>query len=442
MTAKFPLLDQLTADPLDPNKVLAVATYFGAVNEWGVAYHLLERASQIAHHPEILRQLGISLIYLTAYAGDEKFLAASESVLLRGLELDPRNPGLQHALAVAAVNQGRYAEAENLARMSLAAGHLEAEATLGLACLYLGRWGEGFDLYEKNIDKPPFTRVLPKNVVAPYWDGKRGTKLLVVGEQGIGDEISFASMVEDASRDNEVTLWCDVRLQGLFKRSMPYCTVDAARVQPASGPQIFTVGSETNAMGFEARCLSASLGRHYRRAASNFPRKGFLTASEILRAQARAMLDRLPGRKIGIAWTGGKAPSFWHRRRLPMEDLRALTATKDITWISLQYDQPDIGALQSCGIHHFPEWTQQHDYDYTAALVMELDAVVTVPTAVAHLCGALGRPAHVLVNEKPRWFYGVEGHDHPWYEALKLHRQVGGRWPIAELKAELHAEDC
>jgi hypothetical protein len=108
--------------------------------------------------------------------------------------------------------------------------------------------------------------------------------------------------------------------------------------------------------------------------------------------------------------------------------------------VSLQYDEPDAGTLEAHGIRNLPAFTQTVVYENTAALVMELDAVVTVTTAMAHLCGALGRRAHVLVNEKPRWFYGLEGSEHPWYASLVLHRQSGGAWPIEEVREALLAE--
>lgn len=439
MTATAPPLAALNRDPMDPNKILAVANLLNAGDNHAIAFHLLERAATIVEHPEILRVQALTMLMLAPFTGDENYITAAEGVLIRALELAPDSPDLQKALGACALQLGRYEEAERLSLMALAAkpDQHDAQHTLAVCAFFKQRWGEAFDLYEKHIGKPPLLRKLPAKPEGPYWDGRPGTRLLVVGEQGIGDEISFASMVNDAARDNEVTLWCDARLEMLFRRSMPSVRVEGRR---HIGPDTMYFSS-LDYESFDARCLSGSLGRYYRRNASDFPRTGFLTADPDMRAAMRARLAQLPGKKVGIAWTGGKAPSYWHRRGLPQDDLYALTRIPGVTWVSLQYDSPDPETLKTCGIHHFIDVLEGGgSYDRTAALVMELDAVVTVTTAVAHLAGALGKRAHVLTNEIPRWFYGVEGSSHAWYDALALHRQKDGLWPIGEVMAAVEKE--
>jgi ADP-heptose:LPS heptosyltransferase len=105
---------------------------------------------------------------------------------------------------------------------------------------------------------------------------------------------------------------------------------------------------------------------------------------------------------------------------------------QDATFISLQYkDAPevsDIAAQHGVDIRHWPHATQTGDYDDTAALVAELDLVITVQQSAVHLAGALGTPAWVMLPKAPLWRYGVAGEESPWYKSVKLYRQKGGGW--------------
>jgi ADP-heptose:LPS heptosyltransferase len=134
--------------------------------------------------------------------------------------------------------------------------------------------------------------------------------------------------------------------------------------------------------------------------------------------------------KIGLAWTGGLPNTGRTRRSLTLDNLAPLIAEfPQADFVSLQYmDAPEAAAA---GVHHFPFATQTKDYMDTAALVAELDLVITVQTAVVHLAGALGKACHVIVSNRPVWRYGAEGAAMPWYSSVVLHRQpAGGTWQV------------
>jgi hypothetical protein len=155
----------------------------------------------------------------------------------------------------------------------------------------------------------------------------------------------------------------------------------------------------------------------------------------------RALLDTLPGPKIGIAWTGGLKNTFAARRSLSLEALLPVLSVPGVSWVSLQYKDPtaEIEAFQKAhgiAIKHWPWIAQSDDYDNQAALVAELDCVVTVTTAACHLAGALGKKAFVLVPSRPRWFYGQSGATLPWYESLRMFRQTT-QWPIENVRNAL-----
>jgi hypothetical protein len=133
-------------------------------------------------------------------------------------------------------------------------------------------------------------------------------------------------------------------------------------------------------------------------------------------------LDKLPGRKIGIAWTGGVHSTRTKDRSLTLENLKPLLSLPGITWVSLEYKGDAVPE-----IIHWPVLTQSKDYDDTASLVAELDHVVSVTTTVALLCGAMGKPCDVLVPQHPTWHWAEYG-DMPWYDCLRLWRREGVSW--------------
>jgi ADP-heptose:LPS heptosyltransferase len=182
----------------------------------------------------------------------------------------------------------------------------------------------------------------------------------------------------------------------------------------------------------------------YRREDKDFPRKGWLVADPERRLQWRALLDQLPGKKVGIAWTGGRDNTFRSRRSFSLEGLLPILKTPGITWVSLQYKDPakEIAEFQKktgIEIKHWKRATENCDYDETAALVQELDAVVSVTTAVVHLCGALGKKGYVLVPARSRWFYASSGVEHRWYDSLELYRQ-SDKWPVEKVAQKLKSD--
>jgi tetratricopeptide (TPR) repeat protein len=376
----------------------------------------------------------MSAANLASLAGKDHFLDEAESHLRKAYRKNPQ-PEVISNLALVKLQKCEVQAAEQLCREGLEKdpGNASLHETLGYACLYQGKWADGFLSFDFNIglskQRPP-----PKG---PYWQrGTKGKKILVIGEQGIGDEITYASVIPDAAKDNDLSYECDHRLEGLMQRSLPNVEVHGTR---------FTTDKawrETRA--FDASALSGSLCMEYRRKDEDFPRKGWLVADPERRLQWRALLDQLPGKKVGIAWTGGRDNTFRSRRSFSLEGLLPILKTPGITWVSLQYKDPtkEIAEFQKktgIEIKHWKRATENCDYDETAALVQELDAVVSVTTAVVHLCGALGKKAYILVPARSRWFYASPDSQHRWYDSLELYRQ-SDKWPVEKVAQKLKSD--
>jgi hypothetical protein len=422
----------LNKDPDDMALLMIGSCVMTREGAWGLALNTLKRVKDKSPpFPEISNNLGMALSSLAGHSGNDRLLDEAEALLRKTYRKHPI-PEVTSNLALVLMNQGNWQGAEQLCREGLEKdpGNVSMRETLGYACLYAGNWVEGFGNYEFNLGNKYRPR-LPGTL----WErGMRGKRLFLQGEQGIGDEITHASVLNEASEHNTIAYECDHRLAGLMKRSLPNVEVHGTRFE---GSRIWRETRDFDAVG-----LVGSLLMEYRRKDEDFPRKGFLVADPERRLQWRALLDTLPGKKVGIAWTGGLDNTFKHRRSFGLEALLPLLKTPGITWVSLQYNDPteEIEAFAKKHGIEIKHWSRAVgkgvDYDETAALVSELDSVVSVTTAIVHLCGALGKECHVLVPKKARWFYNSANEKHRWYDSLTLYRQAD-KWPVEKVAEAL-----
>jgi tetratricopeptide (TPR) repeat protein len=253
----------------------------------------------------------------------------------------------------------------------------------------------------------------------PLWRGEplAGKSLFVRAEQGLGDQVMFASMFPDLLATGALcTFECDARLVDLFRRSFPQ-----ARIQ-ASAPGRRVEGQ------FDFWSPMSGLGEFLRRDAAEFPiHSGYLSADAARRVHWKARLTELgPGKRIGLSWRGGTRRTASDARSIPLETWQSLLAAPGVRFVSLQYG--DLAAernlLQEHAIVHWPQAVE--DMDECAALICELDLVVSVTATVIHLAGALARPVWVLVPARPRWNYLREGERLPWYPSARMLRQAEG----------------
>jgi tetratricopeptide (TPR) repeat protein len=359
----------------------------------------------------------------------------------RAVELDPSSVAAQANLGLALMEQGRADAAIAHYEKLIAADPAEAEYrwNRGLALLDSGNYARGWDDYELRHARGK--GAAPRNFPYPVWQGgalRPGAALLVYGEQGLGDEIMFASCVPDLhARGINVVLECDHRLAGLFARSFPYAQVhgaarDGDRSWLARYPQI------------EEQMAIGSLPRMLRRHADDFPPQGgFLHADPRRVAHWRESLARSSaGVNVGIAWSGGTAKTRRDLRSIPPRELAPLFEAPRVTFISLQREAggalTEIAAI--CGANVLSFAGALNDVDETAALVQALDGVIAVDNTVAHLAGALGRKTWILLPHSADWRWLRARSTSPWYRSVKLHRQPApGDWAavIERVRAEL-----
>lgn len=292
-----------------------------------------------------------------------------------------------------------------------------------LALLLMGDFARGWEGYElRRLD----ARRAGASSTAPEWDGSRidGT-LLVTREQGLGDEIMFASLLPEViARVGHCIVEADPRLRPILARSFPAVSVYAT--------------GEALPRSVDAAIPAGSVPRFLRRGAHDFPRHAGYLRADAQRVQAcRERLSRLgPGLKVGLSWTGGVRETRRLVRSIPIEQMAPILATPRVRFVSLQYTPEAPQEAVAHGITHWPEVIA--DYEETAAMACAVDLVISVCTSLVHLGGALGRPVWVMAPHSPEWRYGFSGERMPWYPSVRIFRQSAfGEWrPVIDAVAK------
>jgi Tfp pilus assembly protein PilF len=341
-------------------------------------------------------------------------------------------------LASLYINKGNFEEAKKWCLKGLERwpDDFKAKSNLGFCQLALKDWQEGWKNYRNILGHHTRTKFVYAG--EPEWDGTPGNTVVLYGEQGIGDEISFASMVPDAiGVCKKVIIDCDARLAGLFKRSFPQASVYGTRkLKPvASRPEVW---GET----FDASLAIGQIGEYFRTDPSQCPGTPYLVADSDRVLMWKALWKTKAKPVIGIAWKGGIPKTGARMRRWKLDDLLPVFNSIDAHWVVLEY-KPAGAELEAFKAAHpeidikeYAHATLSKDYDDTAALVASLDMVFCIQTAVAHLGGALGVPTWVCVPPCTQWRYGSEGDSVPWYKSVKVIRR-GDEWDFNKMGVDL-----
>jgi len=408
--AKFSEL--LNKDFDDRRALYGLGKIYREAEHYGLAFNLFRICASFKTGPGPWNEMG--LCQAETYDIDRALYC-----FRRALELAPKD---KHALSNLALAHLLKCEPDKALQYAKACLEIDPnfEPVLhhqSYANLLLGRWKEGWEGHARILGKVKTRterfyenhgRLLPK------WNGGKGKAVLVYGEQGIGDEVSFASCLPDLEAISDfVVLDCDKRLEGLFTKSFPNIKVHGTRFKDP--------GEWIDDYALDAVVALGDLPRFFRNADTDFPGTPYLKAEP---KQIEGV-----GPKIGIAWTGGLPNTGSIKRSLSLESLEPILRSCNATWVSLEYkDRHDeIQAFtKKTGIQIIePKEARSQDYGETASLVAGLDLVISVCTAVVHLSGALGKEAWVLVPSKPRWFYGMDTDKSPWYKSVQLFRQRG-----------------
>lgn len=336
-----------------------------------------------------------------------------------------------NVLHYCAFERGDYDRAEAYTREAMRRDPRDRNANWNAAVhtLLQGDLAEGFRKFEarKRLVSVVFST---RRYAAPEWDGSplNGRTIFVHAEQGLGDAIQFVRYAKllKARGAGRVMVECSPTAMALLG------TVDGIDELVVPG---------TPLRPFDVHAYLMSLPMLLGTTLENIPAESaYITPPS--RPIAQFVRNTGDGFRVGLAWAGNALHQRDLVRSLSLETLAPVLGTPGVTFYSLQKGPParQINTLQGANIVNLDP--QLNDLGDTAAAINELDLVITVDTAVAHLAGALGKPVWVLLPCVPDWRWMLSRDDSPWYPTMRLFRQPAVRaWvpAIASVARELAA---
>jgi len=405
----------VTLRPDDIQTLSALATAFLTAKHRDEAIPLLRHAIRLSRAEASLHnQLGLALF-------DAGRLNESETAFLEALSLDPKFVSAHNNLGSLYKAMGRSQEAFTCFELALALDpdSVKTKWNRALTLLSVGNFERGWQEYEWRWHREETPcRQLPK----PPWKGEplEGRRILLYPEQGLGDTIQFIRYAPLLKAQGAHVIYeCQSPLIATLK--------DAVGID-----QLIPEGQPIPPFDFHAPLLG--LPRLFKTTQQNVPGTiPYLTADPVRAAAWKTRLNDLikPGElRVGIAWQGNPHHQWDHFRSLPLSDLEPLTQLPNVAVISLQrgpgIEQIDAFQRLTNNALVVPtdgrQTTPEHLAD-TAAIMANLDLIVTVDTATAHLAGALGRRTWVALSFIADWRWMIDRQDTPWYPTMRLFRQ-------------------
>lgn len=407
---------------LDPNRTSCLRNLSFALVRIDIA--LIDPRGQ-----EIARRYLRRAVELPCATADDWFIRALALIALeepeqanlscrQALQLNPSFLPARMNLGVTASFLGRNDEALEAYRTVIEAQPDSplAHVSYGMALLFAGRYVEGWQHYSWRWKAPPPSEQ-PRAYPQPIWRGQEvsGKRVLLYAEQGFGDTIQFVRYAPlIAHRGAKVIVQCPPALVSLLART----------------PGIESVISEHDALpSFDFHASMMDLPMVFGTTLQTIPAQVPYLKSDAAKVEqwaARLAADEPNGRpamRIGLCWSGNPRRNQNRIRSIPLEMLAPLGAIgPKLKFISLQKGFSTRNSPFSQWLSDYDD--QLTDFDQTAALMMNLDLIVSVDTAIAHLAGALALPTWTMLCLGPDWRYMAGRADIPWYPSMRLIRQA------------------
>ena len=313
--------------------------------------------------------------------------------------------------------------------LALQPDHPEGNYNKALTLLWDREFSSGWKLHEWRMfpSELLIKHVRPQIIQkAPAWNGAPlDGHLLVLAEQGLGDQVFFSGMLQELSSDvKAITVCTDPRLIPVFKRSFPSITF-ATHEQIMQGQ-------------FDAQIYIGSLGRFYRSSEESFNKiqSPYLMSDKDLTKQLSNPVKKSGRLLCGLSWRSRNL-DHGEQKTLPLEALSQVLCLKNIDFVDLQYgdttdERHSMEKSTGVRINKLDDIDNFNDIDSLSALISACDVVVTVSNSTAHLAAALGKPTLVLLPKASSvfWYWHRQTEHSPWYPTVRLLRKDElGDWP-------------
>lgn len=380
---------------------------------------------------------GDACLKLAKLFGMTNRMAQSAEMLERVIAINPdMRWAALHQSATNALWRGDLAQAmaDYNAAVALRPNDVDVRCDRSFHLLRMGQYADGWEEYEARTRHWKWVDIMHAYQFAqPRWNGSslEGRTILIYAEQGFGDNIQFSRYLPLLTqRGAKVIYYCDQELLHLFRR-MP----GVAKVEPRSAK----IAEER----FDVHAPIMSLPHLFATRLDTIPAHiPYLVADpDAVAAWRRRMAG---GRlNVGLAWSGRPTHRDNYWRSLAIRDLAPLAGVPAVKFHSLQKGVPAADFKEVAALLDIEDTAAElNDFDATAALIDSLDLVISVDTSVAHLAGALGRPAWTMLHWPADWRWLTAREDSPWYPTMRLFRRAPEEaWPavIARVAAALQA---
>jgi tetratricopeptide (TPR) repeat protein len=362
----------------------------------------------------------------------------------RALTIDPANPKshVNHGLALKDLGCLSDALVSYERAIEMQPDYVEAHWNKSLALLLGGQLREGFELFEWRW-KLQKTELKPREFKVPLWLGEQdlaGQTIMIHHEQGLGDGIQFCRYVP---------LLKELGARVLLVVPKPLVTL---MLSLQGVDEVIESGQALPEFDFHCPMLSLPLA--FKTDLSTIPlAQGYLSADPLKSEAWRKKLGEKRRLRVGVVWNGGakaKESEFWSangRRNIELSEFAQALSGLDVDFYSLQKGDPAESEIRGREAEYWPEGNffnhvdDLKDFSDTAALVEQLDLVISVDTSTAHLAAAMGKPTWILNRFDTCWRWLLQRRDSPWYQSVTLYRQETPRnWiPILQkLRHDLH----
>ena len=408
------------------NKALKLKPYYAeAHNNIGVIFQeqgKLEAAIEVYNRALAIKPDSVDAYYNMGNALLEKHnLEEAIEAYIKVISIKPDHSDAYTNMGKAFQDQGKLEEAKEAYNKALdiQPGNADAHHNLSFAFLSARDFNQGFVKSEWRWKTKKRDGTFLQSA-KPMWNGEKNQRVLVWGEQGIGDELMFSSIIPELYATSlKILVKCDKRLIPLFERSFPGDVIYFSKDQPVPEYE------------YDFHIPMGSLPLTFRKSLDSFKKSasGFLKYDMSKTESIKAQLMYEYGKKIiGISWKTASPIRSSLSRNIDLAKLVRALDNSNTQLLCLQYGDisDEIEAVKrDFGIEvvQFSDVDNKNDIDGLAALMAACDTVYTIDNSTAHLSGALGLTTKLMLPYIANWRWGLSGNSSYWYDAVQLYRQ-------------------